>query len=106
MKQFPDDEEYQQCLIISSLKINVLDDLEVLFKNAPTKDSLKPLYVYYLYFIGEYEKTISYLENLMQKSSEPSYKILLAQSYFKLNDQASSAKIMLELLKDSNKLER
>lgn len=42
----------------------------------------------------------------MQKSSEPSYKILLAQSYFKLNDQASSAKIMLELLKDSNKLER
>jgi phosphomannomutase len=46
------------------------------------------------------------LENLIQKSSESSYKILMAQTYFKLNDQASSAKIMLELLKDSNKLER
>ena len=37
VKQFPDDDEYQQCLVISSLKINVLDDLEVLFKNPPAK---------------------------------------------------------------------
>lgn len=37
VKQFPDDEDYLQCLVISSLKINVLDDLEVLFKNPPAK---------------------------------------------------------------------
>jgi hypothetical protein len=80
--------------------------LEVLFKNPPHKEALKPLYVYYLYFIGEYEKTIAYLNNLLQNSNESSYKILLAQAYFKINDQASSAKIMLELLKDSNKLEK
>lgn len=41
-------------MIISSLKINVLDDLDILFKNPPSKESLKPLYVYYLYFVGEY----------------------------------------------------
>jgi len=28
----------------------------------------------------------------------------LAQTYFKLNDQASSAKIMLDLIKESGKL--
>lgn len=86
------------------MKINVLDDLDQLFKNAPTKDSIKPLYVYYLYFVGEYEKTITYLQGLMQKDNKQEYKILLAQTYFKLGDQAGSAKIMLDLIKDSGKL--
>ena len=73
----------------------MLDDLETLFKNPPAKDSLKPLYVYYLYFVGEYDKTITYLQGLMQKDDKQEYKILLAQTYFKLGDQAASAKIML-----------
>ncbi len=69
--------------------------MEVLFKHPPNKDSVKPLYVYYLYFVGEYEKTIAYLQGLMQKDARKEYKILLAQTYFKLGDQSASAKIML-----------
>jgi hypothetical protein len=104
LKQFPEDEDYQQCLIISSLKINVLDEMEVLFKHPPNKDSLKPLYVYYLYFVGEYEKTIGYLQGLMQKDNRQEYRILLAQTYFKLGDQGASARIMLEMMKEPAKL--
>ena len=60
--------------------------------------------MYYLYFVGEYEKTIAYLQTLTQKENKKEYRILLAQTYFKLGDQAASAKIMLELIKDSSKL--
>lgn len=42
----------------------------------------------------------------MQKDNRTEYRVLMAQTYFKLNDQASSAKIMLDLVKEANKLEK
>ena len=40
----------------------------------------------------------------MQKDNKQEYRILMAQTYFKLGDQSASAKIMLDLIKDSGKL--
>jgi hypothetical protein len=54
--------------------------------------------------VGEYEKTIGYLQGLMQKDNRQEYRILLAQTYFKLGDQGASARIMLEMMKEPAKL--
>jgi predicted Zn-dependent protease len=100
LKDSPDDSEYQQCFIISSLKISLADELgQSYFKSAPNNEALQQLYAYYLYDRGEFEKTVQYILSL---KSTPKLKLLLAQSYFRAQNYEKSAELMISLLKDAS----
>lgn len=100
LKDHPEDLEYQQCFIISSIKISLADELALsLFKNPPNHELLQPLYAYFLYERGDFDKTIQYIHNI---KNTPSIKLLLAQAHFRAQNYQKSAALMLALLKDTN----
>lgn len=81
LKENPDDVEYQQCFIISSLKISLADELaHSYFKNAPSQEAYQELYAYYLYDRGDFDKTIQYITSLKET---PKLNLILAQAYFR-----------------------
>lgn len=65
LKDNPDDVEYQQCFIISSLRISLADELsQSYFKNPPSQEVFQELYAYYLYDRGDYDKVIQYVSSI------------------------------------------
>lgn len=81
LKDNPDDLEYQQCLITSSLKLSLGNELaNSYFKHPPNNEALHQLYAYYLYDKGEFDKVIQYISSV---KLNPSLKLLLAQAHFR-----------------------
>lgn len=98
LKEYPEDIEYLQCFIISSLRISLADDLASnIFKTMPVNELLLPLYAYYLYIQGEHEKSIKCISDL---PSPLAFRLLLAQNYFKIQQYDRSAALMNSLLKE------
>jgi len=103
LKEQPDDLVYQQCFILSAIKIGKHEEVaQNYFKTAPNAPDLQQLYAYFLYDRGEFSKTIQYINSIKNNAS---LKLLLAQAHFRAFNYAESAELMLALLKDSNLME-
>jgi hypothetical protein len=98
LKDNPDDLEYQQCFIISSLKLSLANELATTyFKHPPNHEALHQLYAYYLYDKGDFDKVIQYIGSV---KLNPSLKLLLAQAHFRSLNYEKSAELMLGLIKE------
>lgn len=69
------------------------------FKHSPTTEALQPLYAYFLYDKGEFDKVIQYINSI---KSNASLRLLLAQAYFRALNYEKSAELMIGLLKEVN----
>ena len=103
LKEQPDDLDFQQCYILSSIKLGRAEEAaQQYFRQPPSDPSLQLLYAYSFYDRGEFQKTITYINSLKNHSS---LKLLLAQAHFRAFNYAQSAELMLSLLKESNLME-
>lgn len=91
LNQFPQDNEYKLCYVVSAIKLRKFQELaNGIFKEKPADKKLEPLYAYFLYTSDQIEKCIDQISGC----KDPSLRLLLAQAYFKTMNYARSAEIM------------
>lgn len=81
LRDRPEDVQYQQCFILSSIKLSRSEEVaHQYFKQPPSNQILQHLYAYYLYDRGEFSQTIDYINSIKHSGS---LKLLLAQAHFR-----------------------